>query len=220
MIRTLEQLQEEIDKEHAWRKKELSLIRSYVSSNPKGPLLSYYLRSGLALLYAHWEGFIKAISEDYLEFIALQKLSHKELNSCFIAIAVRGKLNSFGQTDKVSLHINIVNSLIDSLSGAEQINWKHVIQTKSNLNSTTLKEIIMSLGLNYLPFELKANLIDEQLLKSRNKIAHGEFYDFENEKKQYDILHLEVLGMMVDFNNQIILSANNKSYLRKTPVSI
>jgi len=103
-----------------------------------------------------------------------------------------------------------IEALRDDLEISPSNQWKNAIQTKSNLNSKYFKEIVTSLGLEYSFYEIKEKLIDEVLLGSRNKIAHGERYSLD--RVQYIDLHHEVIGMMDIFKNQIENSANLKTY--------
>lgn len=60
-IENLEDLQDKIDKDLAWRKKELTSIKSDVqmSNTKERSEQSRAIRAGITLLYAHWEGAIK-----------------------------------------------------------------------------------------------------------------------------------------------------------------
>lgn len=57
-IRTIDELQDYVDKEMSWRRKELSAIKSNIFV-AKEFAKNTALRSGIAILYAHWEGMIK-----------------------------------------------------------------------------------------------------------------------------------------------------------------
>lgn len=75
-IRTLGQLQDALDSEMSWRLKEIADLKSNVKST-SGLARSTLIRAGTALLYAHWEGFIKAASSAYVLFLkAFIPLTH------------------------------------------------------------------------------------------------------------------------------------------------
>ena len=82
-----------------------------------------------------------------------------------------------------------------------KITSENVISARSNLNSKILRQILISIGIDYSPFELKANLIDEQLLKYRNTIAHGEYLLLD--KDEYKIIHSEIFSMVNEIKNRI-----------------
>lgn len=206
-IRTKEQLTDYLDSEIAWRKKELTTLKTNVekSSSKLEPLA---IRSALVLLYAHWEGFIKKSAEAYLEYVISKKLKYKELAVNFVAIAVKQKIRDFEQTNKATIQNQIINYLYTCDEETSTINKDNVIRTQSNLNSIILREIMTSIGLDFSPYETKSKLIDEKLLHYRNTIAHGQF--LEVDIKDYVDLHDEIRKMIdafkTDVENAAILS--------------
>lgn len=85
-INTLIELQDAIDSEMSWRKKELSALRANINSS-RSFAKETALRSGIALLYAHWEGAIKNIAYFYLVYVSSQKIKYDNLKPnffCFI----------------------------------------------------------------------------------------------------------------------------------------
>ncbi len=71
-IRTVDQLNEFLSGEIIWRKKELTALRSLVeSAKSSTDKQNALIRSGMTVLYAHWEGFVKAAASAYLEFVAM-----------------------------------------------------------------------------------------------------------------------------------------------------
>ena len=53
-IRTEDELQDVIDSEIAWRKKELSAVKANINT-ARNFAKNTALRAGITLLYAHWE---------------------------------------------------------------------------------------------------------------------------------------------------------------------
>lgn len=88
-IRTIEQLVDELAIETGWRKKELTDLRSTVQGAAGSELLR-----GADKSHAHWEGFVKALAEDYLEFVCMQRCRNCELSSTMLAIVLRSKLQA------------------------------------------------------------------------------------------------------------------------------
>jgi hypothetical protein len=209
-IRRLEELSDQLSSELAWRKKELSVIKSLIDtgsfSNSKKTAL---LRSGVTILYAHWEGFIKQAASNYLEFVSMQRLSYDKLSANFVALAMKSKLNQAKDTNKATIYNEVVEFFMTKLSERSSIQYKNVIQT-SNLSSSVLREIVCMLGLDYSFYESKNILIDEKLLKMRNEIAHGNYISID--QKEYDELYFKVIEMMDTFRNQIDNCAATKKY--------
>ena len=76
-VRTLEQLYDFLSGELAWRTKELVTLKALVEqTSPSRERRRVLLRAGVALLYAHWEGFVKRAGSAYLEFVDLQRLKN------------------------------------------------------------------------------------------------------------------------------------------------
>jgi hypothetical protein len=211
-IRTKEQLTDYLDGEIAWRKKELTTLRSNVEkSSPK--LEGTAIRSGLVLLYAHWEGFIKSSAEAYLDYVISKRLKYKNLAVNFMAISIKQKIKDFEQTDKATVHNQILNFIYNCDDQDALINKDNVIKTQSNLNSIILREMMTAIGLDFSPYETKSKLIDEQLLNYRNNIAHGQYLAVDNQ--EYLILHDEVRKMIDRFKTDIENAAILENFERK-----
>jgi len=213
-IRTLEQLSDKLAEELAWRKIELSALKGMIDlksfSSGKNKAL---LRSGITMLYANWEGFIKVSSNSYLEFVAMQNLPYNNLSHNFIALAMKDKLNQANQTNKATIYNEVAEFFLTKMAERSSIKYVNRITT-SNLSSSVFKEIVCMLGLDYSFYESKEVLIDEKLLKKRNTIAHGNYLDID--EKEYDELHTQIITIMDNFRNQIDNCASTKQYYRQT----
>ena len=147
-IRTVDQLNDFLSGEIIWRKKELTTLRSLVeSAKSSTDKQNALIRSGMTVLYAHWEGFVKAAASAYLEFVAMQRLSYQALTANFIALAMKGKLEDARQTNKASIFNEVAEFFLTGLSETCRIPYKDAIDTKSNLSSEVFKEIVCMAGL-------------------------------------------------------------------------
>jgi hypothetical protein len=200
-----------LDQEFAWRRKELTAIWGDVksASEKSRPVR---LRAAVAMLYAHWEGFVKAASEAYVEFVARRRLKHSELNDGFLTLALRSKLHEMGSRDDLYAHIEFVNFLYNELESRAKIPQLGMIKTGSNLTARRLKAIVLTLGLDYSPFELKENLMDAQLLDWRNKIAHGKYLC--PEEADFTSLYNEVSFLLRNFKDQLVNAVLLRGYRR------
>lgn len=200
-LKTAEQLSDRLSRDLAWRKKELSEVKSLIEtksfSDSKHKAL---VRSGICLLYAHWEGFIRLAANSYLEYVRVQKLRYKELTSNFLALAMKEKLKEVKKTNKPSLYIPVCDFFLDELN-QRCLLPKEAISTASNLSSEIFQEITRTLGINFSTYSTKSVLIDTKLLKTRNEIAHGEYSIFDRE--EYVELHTEVIILLDLFRTDI-----------------
>jgi hypothetical protein len=209
-IRSIEQLQVVLDDELAWRKKELAVIKSLVTARSSTEIINCHIRSGIALLYAHWEGFIKAAGNAYLTYIASQRLSYLDLTNNFVAIATKRLVSEAGLSNKVMLYAKVTEFFISGLT--DRCILPMEVETKSNLSSEVLREITYILGLDYREYELKAKLIDETLLKSRNEVAHGKYLLVGIE--EFVELHRAIINLLDLFSNQISNAASTEAFKR------
>lgn len=212
-IRTIYELQDAIDSEMAWRKHELSTVRSNVS-NARKFAKDTAIRAGIALLYAHWEGTIKNIATYYLEYVSVLGLSYGQLKTNFLAVALKYNLQSFGESNKTTIHTTIVNKVINSHDVKFKIPVEGIIKTNSNLNSEIFIEIMATIGLECKEYESSYKLIDTVLLQKRNMIAHGERLEaLDLDETRYYEIHDKIFGLMQLFSNQVSNAAIQKQYL-------
>jgi hypothetical protein len=202
MIHTTEQLIDKIAEDLVWRRKELTILRDLVQKFQGEPLRSRVLiRGAVALLYAHWEGFVKKSSSYYLEYVASQRLPHKTLAANFIGLILRTKFFELGANEKISSGNNLADFFCTSMERRSNVPYRKVVDTKSNLSSKVLIDILNALGLDVAQFETRLMFIDTNLVNPRNHIAHGEVLDMSVE--EYLILHNDVMALIETYRNEV-----------------
>lgn len=204
-IRTLEELSDKLADDLIWRKRELSEIKSLIEQKSfSAQRHNALLRSGVCILYSHWEGFVKLAASSYLEYVKAKRLTYNQLSNNFLALAMKAKLREAKETNKPSSFIPVCDFFLSQLDQRCSLpETKDAILTESNLSSDILKEITKILGLDSFPYSTKTVLIDIKLLKSRNEIAHGNDYNEIPDREAYIELHEEVIAMLETFRNQI-----------------
>ena len=213
-IRTVEKLQDAIDADMGWRKRELTAIKANIKA-ARSFAKDTALRSGIALLYAHWEGAIKNIAYYYLTYVSSLKLPYNKLKMNFFAIALRTDIDHFVVSSKASRQTKIINDVFDKYSQVSHIPNEGVIRTNSNLNSQLFVEILHTLGLETYTYESYYNLIDEVLLTMRNKIAHGErLEDLSLDESRYNEIHDKIFYLIDHLSVQVSNAAIRKEYLK------
>jgi len=214
-IRTAEQLSDKLATDLAWRKKELSEMKSLIEAkNVSDQRHKALVRSGVCILYSHWEGFVKLAGNSYLEYVISKKLTYQELSSNFLALAMKEKLKEAKETHKPSLYIPVCEFFLSELN-QRCLLPKDVISTASNLSSEILKEITYILGIDFSIYSTKSVLIDTKLLKTRNEIAHGNYSVFDRD--EYLELHREVIGMLDIFRTEIENAAILEKFRQDSP---
>lgn len=211
IIRTKEELIDKIAQDHIWRLREIAELRNLIKEPTTSELRKRVLcRSGIALLYAHWEGFVKKSGTYFLEYVAGRRHNISELRSNFITLLVRGKIDRAGESNKYSAFDEVTRYIIENQTTRAKIPTKNVVDTQSNLSSNVLKEIMWCLGLDYECYESKENLIDLKLVGRRNHVAHGEAIEINSD----DFVEMvdEVLGLMNTFKNLLENSCVNETY--------
>lgn len=209
-IRTLDQLQDELDKEMAWRSKEIKAFS--IASRASGPDRKYFIRAGVALLYAHWEGFVKTASEIYLSFVANRRLKYSELKSCFSIFGLKAKLHTLSASRQAAANIDAFDFILKELQNTAQLQLASAINTESNLTSKVFTNIATSIDIDIAGYSSRFNLIDESLVHRRNKIAHGEFIDIGG--REFGELLDAVLQIMREYKTDLENAASTSAYRR------
>jgi hypothetical protein len=216
VIRTSDKLLEKVGEDLIWRRKELTELKGIIEKSKDNPILSrVLLRTSVAILYAHWEGFVKKSSQYYLEYVASQRLPYEKLTANFIALTLKSKFSELGANVKLSAGINLANFFCNSLSKQSNIPYKSGVDTQSNLSSTVLIDIITILGLDISGFETRFKFIDSNLVNPRNHIAHGQKLDISI--NDYQELHVNVLALIEGFRNEIENASITRKFEKKQP---
>ena len=213
-IRTEDELQDVIDSEIAWRKKEPSAVKANINT-ARNFAKNTALRAGITLLYAHWEGAIKNLAYYYLVYVSSLKIPYNRLKPNFLAITLKNDIRHFDETQKVTLQTEIVNKLLCRYNQGSNIPTENIISANSNLNSTIFTEIMSAIGLPTDEYEKDYVLIDEVLLKMRNKIAHGDNLEsLSLDEDRFNEIYSKIFRLIEYFSTQISNAASLKQYLK------
>ena len=209
-IRSLDQLQTALDKELSWRLKEIGTFS--VASKANNQQAKYFVRAGVALVYAHWEGFIKVSSEIYLSYVESRRLKYRELKSCFVLFGLKAKISSIAESRKTAPNVMAFDFILDEMNEIARMRLANAVNTESNLTSRVFENIAASLDIDLKPYDTKFNLIDEGLVRCRNQIAHGEYLDISS--KEFGELFAEVVGLMRLYKTDLENAASLQAYKR------
>lgn len=209
-IKDIEGVLSSLDSQLGWRRREISMIKINVLGS-SGLTQALHIRSGIALLYAHWEGFIKNAAKIYLAHVASQKSRCIDLSPNFIAMSTWKEMNEAFQAKRPRLRVKLVHYFLNRLHEEANISTGNSYFDTSNLNYDCLADISILLGIDHGKYETKKHLIDESLLSNRNKIAHGEYLEFEEDR--FIELADEVLLLIDLFKEDILEAATRRAYL-------
>lgn len=209
-LRTASAAQDRIDAEFAWRLKEIADLKLQARA-AVGDRRKTLIRSGVPLLYAHWEGFVKASSQYFINYVSHQSVKYGELAPCFVVRSLREHISNLSGTGSYAQTVAGVSHLLSSLNQPSELSSNSPVQTFSNLNSDRFIELTCSIGIDITPYSAKWNLIDVSLLKRRNMIAHGEYLDIDAE--DFGDLSDEVIGLLRQFKNDLENAITLKKYL-------
>jgi hypothetical protein len=205
-LRTQEEFIDEVARELSWRRVELTELKNIVETAVDGSnRQKTAMKSAVALLYGHWEGFVKKTAEAYLNYVERQRLANDKLSNCMFALVLRSKLTAASASTKIAAHIELVDFMRNKTGARSRISPKNAIRTEANLSSTVLEEILKVLDIRSASYEPKYKLLDKSLLDKRNHIAHGE--DSELELDEYLELHHQVIALIEMFRSDVENSA-------------
>lgn len=178
-MRDLLTLQDSLQRDLAWRKRELSSIKTSVAHAADTD--GHMFRSFHVLACSHWEGFLKKALTLYIEHVFAQEFALKSFAPFVRALA-------FFKSVKEASKANYPGSKLHHLALAEAMpstldshplraTWD--VDTEGNPGQEVLERLISSAGLDPklgMPdatWETTKKFINEQLLKDRNAIVHG-----------------------------------------------
>lgn len=212
MMRTIDDLLLAISTDLVWRKKELTELRALVDSHEGKIRQRVLIRAAVALLYAHWEGFVKKASGHYLKYVAMQRANLDELQTNFLVLSARSSAAQASGVGGFKGGIDLAEFYLSCRGRRANVPHKKMIDTKSNLGSNVLKDILLMLGLDDSGFLTKMQFIDSNLVNPRNHVAHGE--ELHVSAGEYQELHGTVMALIEEFRSSVENAAVTKRYLK------
>ncbi|WP_175714599.1 MAE_28990/MAE_18760 family HEPN-like nuclease [Burkholderia ambifaria] len=214
--RTVEEFQTKIARELAWRKREITSLR--LSARRSDSERSYLFRAGLVLLCAHWEGFLRKSIEIYFDHVFSQKLKVRELTPNFVAAAFFADVQRAGKTDypgSLETHGRLARRI---LMGLDEICTRSTwdAKTEGNPGTEVLARLLSSaginpqLGLDAATWSTTKVFIDEQVVRDRHLVAHGE--GFRITRSEFLERSKRILDLLDRISNEFINAAEIQAY--------
>lgn len=218
IIRSLTLLNEYLDNELSWRKKELTSLK-FMLTKCRAHEEGILTRAALCILYAHWEGFVRTAATCYVDYVVRQGVHLRALTPNFIALGLRSEIRIAGGSDKSTMHTDLVKRVRSDLPESFRTDSRKAIQTGSNLKVDVLNEILSVIGVDPTNYLGKRVIID-RLVRYRNLVAHGAHGEgFEIVLCDYETMHNDVIVLVEMFRTDVENAAVQKSYLEPVPAS-
>lgn len=213
----VEDFEDFLDKDLAWRKMEISQLFMILNVAEAKDIVG---KSIIFLLYAHWEGFIKKSSKYYLRYVSEKRINLKALTRNFEAIMLKSFARECIDKDSKNLAKEFAFMDAQCKKGNRPFHIKidvnnefddELIDTQHNLSSKVLKGIIQIVGINYNnTIKTREAFLDVSLLKYRNAIGHGsQIIQNEEEISPLDFVRIEELKnfvvLMLDYYAEVLL---------------
>lgn len=207
-VRTEQDLTDYLNRDLSWRKRELTTINLQVQ-NARDHIRMIMVRSGVCLLYAHWEGFLRGGARGYLEFVAMRRLRFQELRSNFLVAGLYQEIHNLVQRPSIELSLQLIDAVLDDQRRFTSFR-EDTTSARSNLGSRMLRELLSVVGIDSKEYLSKNVMIDKRLVQNRNIVAHGEHYQMTPE--DYLELHGAIIEMMNRFRNDLENAAAARAY--------
>ena len=175
-FRTDSELQTYLDEEFAWRLQEIDLLKTTVRRASNGYCRTL-MRAGLPLVYAHWEGFVKAGAEAMLCFVALSGKTYRELAPCFAVHGLVTEIDILTRSKKEHLRVAALEFVMSKMKEQAHFHWRGRASAGGNLNYERFCGIAAEVGIDVSRYQTRVKFVDKSLLQRRNEIAHGQWAD-------------------------------------------
>ncbi|NPD26784.1 MAE_28990/MAE_18760 family HEPN-like nuclease [Corallococcus exiguus] len=219
----VDDLETKLAKDVSWRKKEIADLTTLALQ--LGDNASHISRSGLVILCAHWEGYLKQSTQRYVEHVVAQRLKLRDLAPVFIANTFYSDVKNAASANHPGSeenHIRLAKRILRGLDEpCPQATW--IINTESNPGTGVMERILRSIGID---FKLGLNMaewsgmkafIDEHIVGDRHKIAHGEFHKIDS--SEFISRAGRLLSLLDRLTEVLIQAAANRAYCTTTPTT-
>ncbi|SEH06648.1 MAE_28990/MAE_18760 family HEPN-like nuclease [Candidatus Venteria ishoeyi] len=215
-IKTKENFLDAIQKERAWRRKELTNLKSLIYQS-RDSYNKTLIRASILMLYSHWEGYVKKVCEAFFYYLNFKSYRYSDLQPNFLAIGIADEFNGYFPQKKFNSYLKAVNFITGKSSKKKfRIDVSTRVDTKSNLTTEVLVELLDMLGLDSSYFKNNQHYIDSKLLKYRNAIAHGERTDnnpdLSIDSEEFNNLYDKINNLMNYFENIVINHIEMETY--------
>lgn len=202
----IEEFQDNIQKDLAWRKKEISQLYRVLNTTKTKETIG---KTMILLLYAHWEGFIKRSSKYYLKYVSDKNIKVKKLTRNFEALMLKRNAHDCMVNDSFNLSKEFVLLSKQRKTAEKPFKLKismdnefdrDYIDTHHNLSSSVLEDIIQIIGVRYNDaIKTRKQFVDIYLLRNRNAIGHGNKITVGDDEDEASVMEYEQIKRLKSF---------------------
>lgn len=216
-VRCKNDFQDAVQEDRAWRVKEMSNLKAMVYASREA-YLHTHVRSGILLLYAHWEGHVKRVCEAFFMYMNFKSYNYTKLKENFLAFGILNQFDSDFPAKRFDSYLIAVNFITTGCSNQKfKVDVPKYVTTKNNLNIDVLNELMAKMGVDDNIFSNHQYYIDSRLLKLRNAIAHGDRTDNNDDlylsKDDFFELFQKIDELMHHFGKLVIDYVENEAYM-------
>ena len=195
---SIEKVQETLDEDSVWRKRELGTLKAILQSEAtRDHEQLLFCRASITLAYAHWEGFTKNGIRTVLKYVSDLEIKLADINDGLLAHSLHKKIQSSSKENSSAALTQFVRAI---RKGSENFLSNRKNFNKQSLDEKVFRNLMTEIGiecdtiLSAMPGVTDIS-IGARLVKRRNKIAHGERLDPE---KIECIKILETVQVLID----------------------
>lgn len=208
-IRTKEDLQTRLDNDFTWRRSEIYRLKELLRSNRDVILENALIRSLILVSYSHWEGFVKKSCIYYITYVRQFGYGKDDISQKLALAFLANNLYNKSTPEKLEMLTHFFETPDYKLN----ISISNLIDTKSNLKSDVLQELLQNIGASTDTFDTKFHFIDYELLGNRNPFAHGERVNKLSKESAIDIAET-VITLIAEFKTLIENLVHTDSFKR------
>ncbi|WP_047380430.1 MAE_28990/MAE_18760 family HEPN-like nuclease [Cetobacterium sp. ZWU0022] len=210
-----------IDHSYLLRKKEITDFLILVNKT-ETELKETLEKSFVLLLYSHWEGYIKEVSNLYIRYITLQKKTIQELTDNFYDIYLKELLKSYQKNTNLEIESDLRKRILKleqkfNIDFTSDYYEKFILGVESNLK---FEKYLNICKLTNYEFNDEMGLFERVLFKvihNRNSIAHTGSKATDNSYVSYEDLEnmmYFLLEEMKKFKDHIISCIKDRKFLK------
>lgn len=206
----------ELNKDLEWREQELAIMRKeLVSTTPGSVQERVLLRSNLAMIYAHYEGFCKFALEQYIDSLEKLRVPRRLLKLPLAAYSLRSFYQDLSKKkDRAEFFTLFLSDLQNHLNKDAEYERPQQI---ANLWPDLLIRWMSTLNLKSKCVSDEHTRL-ESLVNTRNQIAHGKKLTISNRTELERYAHAATLAMH-QVAVEIADALESRSYLSPHAVS-